>query len=96
MCALPTLETLLSHDDARLARELRLHDVKRQLAVVRSLLDEFERTVTKPHDRVAGQLAEELARLGCRSIEIASTVAPCPKPPANKTTPRTEVRGSTQ
>jgi len=51
-------------------------------ATVRTLLDELERARPSAdrlskrdlHPSLAGQLAEELARLGCRMLECASVV----------------------
>jgi hypothetical protein len=49
--------------------------VRSQAAFVRTLLDELER-VAPPgvDDAVSEQLVEELARLGCRCIELASAL----------------------
>jgi len=53
--------------------ERSLAHVRSQAAFVRSLLDEVERvTASVPPDRVSAQLVEELARLGCRFLEVAS------------------------
>ena len=53
-----------------------LSAVRSQAAFVRALLDEVERVA--PHgseDAVNAQLVEELARLGCRFLEVASALA---------------------
>lgn len=55
----------------RAAREIRT-----QAGVVRALLDEVD-AVNRAFDAdLDAQLVEELARLGCRILEAASTLAP--------------------
>jgi hypothetical protein len=52
-----------------------LAHVRSQAAFVRSLLDEVERVapqVSVAPGIVSAQLVEELARLGCRFLEVAS------------------------
>lgn len=49
--------------------------VRSQAAFLRSLLDEVERLApasSAHHESVSDQIIEELARLGCRTIEAAS------------------------
>ena len=48
------------------------------MAVIRSLLDEIERTEPATRETLAEQLIEELARLGCRVLELASAMTPAP------------------
>lgn len=50
-----------------------LASVRSQTALVRALLDEVERRVPRDSDlAVDAQLVEEIARLGCRFVEVAS------------------------
>jgi hypothetical protein len=50
-----------------------LTNVRSQAAFVRALLDEVERVVPREsNDLVSEQLVEELARLGCRFLDVAS------------------------
>jgi hypothetical protein len=50
--------------------------VRSQAAFVRSLLDEVERVAPSvPAAAVSAQLVEELARLGCRFLEIAGALS---------------------
>jgi hypothetical protein len=49
--------------------------LRSQAALVRALLDELERVAPpSADDAVSEQLIEEIARLGCRCIEIASAL----------------------
>lgn len=59
------------------AREVRgLSAVRSQAASVRTLLDELERgTGSVSLDALSAQTVEELARLGCRCIELASVLS---------------------
>jgi hypothetical protein len=53
--------------------ETSLAHVRSQAAFVRSLLDEVERVAPSVAPGiVSAQLVEELARLGCRFLEVAS------------------------
>lgn len=54
-----------------------LSSVRNQVAFVRALLDEIERVAPADAKGVSEQLVEELARLGCRCIEVASTRGVC-------------------
>jgi hypothetical protein len=59
-----------------LAKARALSPVRKQTASVRALLDEIERGgPSGPGDGVSEQLVEELARLGCRCLEVASELA---------------------
>jgi len=50
--------------------------VRRQAALVRTLLDEVERvTPSDLADPIGAQLVEELGRLGCRCVELAAALA---------------------
>ena len=58
------------------AKALRLASVRSQAAFVRSLLDEVERLAPAGADTaLTEQLIEELARLGCRCLDAASSLA---------------------
>ena len=79
---LPSIETLNSSDDERLLAELRLSEVREQVAHAKELLDTVEvcaplETNAQPQDNFAivPAVAEELARLGCRIVEIASALS---------------------
>jgi len=52
-----------------------MSSVRSQAAFVRALLDEVERVAPSgAGDAVSAQLVEELARLGCRCFDTASTL----------------------
>ena len=70
------LTRLIPPQSTRRASDVRaLSSVRSQAAFVRALLDEVER-VAPPgsEDAVTEQLVEELARLGCRFLEVASAL----------------------
>jgi hypothetical protein len=79
---LPSIEALTGNDDERLIAELRLSDVCERAAVLRELLEEVERLVrsagtatsSEGHSRGA-VVVEELARLGCKMVELAGALA---------------------
>lgn len=79
---LPSIEALTSSDDDLLFAELRLSDVREHLLLAREVLDEVERLlpvsgigrVSEARRRDAARTAEELARLGCRFVELASAL----------------------
>lgn len=77
---LPSLRALRASDERLLEDELRLVATKQQIAVVRTLADELERCLV--HGGAAAdlqeQLVQELARLGCRSVETAAAMAEKP------------------
>jgi hypothetical protein len=64
---LPSIEALSSNDDARLAEELRLAEVRTQVAVARDALERIEHAVPVS--------AEEIAKLGCHLVELASALS---------------------
>jgi hypothetical protein len=71
---IPSLATLESDDERRLAEELRLARLRSQAAVVRAIADQVERL---SREELGAQLIEEMARLGCHLLEAAaSLVAP--------------------
>lgn len=79
---LPTIEALTGNDDERLIAELKLSDVRERAAVLRELLEEVEGLVrTSEGEQVSldGQpraafVVEELARLGCKIVELAGSL----------------------
>jgi len=77
---LPSFRALQASDERLLAEELRVLATKQQIAVVRTLGDELERRLARGGAALAvqGQLVEELARLGCRSLETAAAMAEKP------------------
>jgi hypothetical protein len=84
---LPSIETLNSSDEERLLAELRLSEVREQVAHAKELLDTVEvcaplETDAQPPDNFAivPAVAEELARLGCRIVETASALSTAPQP----------------
>jgi hypothetical protein len=76
----PSLRALQVNDERPIAEELRLVATKQQLAVVRTLADELERCLMRGDAAPAlhEQFAQELARLGCRSLETAAAIAEKP------------------
>lgn len=85
---LPRVTTLESNDDRQLAAELRLAQLRTQVAVVRALADQIE-LLARPHhvdatrdcdpERGLGeQLGEEMAQLGCRLFEVAAGLTKSP------------------
>ena len=67
---LPSLSALEADDDDLLSTELRFTRLRSQVAVVRALADHVE-YLARPRssDALAGQLIEELARLGACLLE---------------------------
>jgi hypothetical protein len=72
----------------------RVVSARTQAAIVRSLVDEFERASTRgdAYHWLRAQLIEELARLGCRVLEAAAvlteTCSPNPWLEENTASPR--------
>jgi hypothetical protein len=73
---LPSIAALQSNSDEQLAGELRVAELREQLAVVRTLADQIEQ-LSRPIDTESlyEQLVEEMARLGCRVLEAAAALA---------------------
>ena len=73
---LPSLQALSVRDDRLLAEELHVIAARQQLAIVRTLADEFERCLVRCVDAQGAreQLVQELTRLGCRSLETAAAM----------------------
>jgi hypothetical protein len=68
----PSLSTLESNDDDRLAAELRLGRLRAQVAIVRAIADEVDRIVRPSDiDGLGEQIITEVARLGCQLLESA-------------------------
>ena len=77
--SLPSLAALESNDDERLAAELRLADLRAQVAAVGPLAEHIERlTRHGDADRLGQQLMVEMARLGCRLLEAAAALSEAP------------------
>jgi hypothetical protein len=80
---LPSIEALTANDDERLITELRLSDVREHAAALRELLEEVEGLMrasvgacegASPDGHARGLVAKELARLGCKIVELAGTL----------------------
>ena len=76
---MPSLATLESNDDSQLSAELRLARLRSQVAVVRALADHIDH-LARPADTqgLGEQVIEEMARLGCRLLEVAGSLARSP------------------
>jgi hypothetical protein len=86
---LPSLAALESTDDTQLTVELTLARLKTQVAAVRGIADHAERLARAADVESLGeQLVEEMARLGCRLIEAAGSLAEAPRPGESGTFPR--------
>ena len=74
---LPSIEALTDDDDDRLIAELKVHEVREQVAVARSLLDAVEALSANEQTSAEVQdgAAEELARLGCKIVELAGAIS---------------------
>lgn len=82
---LPSVEALVADDDDRVIAELRLLEAREHVAHAKELLDRAERLVPpRAHDAdgvgapspdPAEHVVEELARLGCKMVEIASALS---------------------
>ena len=74
---LPSVEALTDDDDDRLITELKVHEVREHVAVARSLLDAVEEMSAsgQASSPVQDEAAEELARLGCKIVELAGAIS---------------------
>ena len=71
------MPALTSKDERHLDHELAFARARRQVAVVRTLLDELER-MARPSERandLLAQLVEELAKVGCQVFEATASLA---------------------
>ncbi len=76
---LPSIQALMDSDDELLDAELKVQEVREQLAIARSLLDAVDDIVpapaperSSPKNEQAELAVEELARLGCKIVELAT------------------------
>jgi hypothetical protein len=77
---LPSIEALTDDDDERLSTELKVREVREHVEIARSLLD----AVDDPIDPKLA--AEELARLGCKIVELAGAISRS-RPPVSAVSP---------
>jgi acetolactate synthase regulatory subunit len=82
--ALPSLASLEENDDRRLSAELTIARLRAQVAVVRTLTDHVEHLAdVAAVEGVQAQVVEEIARLGCRLLEVAASLAASDRPEAS-------------
>ena len=80
-CHLPSVEALTDKDDELLIAELKVCEVREHVAIARSLLDAVDGLVPvseSEQSSPSGQaelVAEELARLGCKIVELATSLS---------------------
>jgi hypothetical protein len=67
---LPSIEALTDNDDERLITELKVREVREHVEIARSLLDAVDDQTDPPE-----LAAEELARLGCKIVELAGAIS---------------------
>jgi hypothetical protein len=60
-----------------------VREIRLQVSVVRVLLDEVESTEPAFREVARAHFVEELARLGCRILEVASKLATTPDDPTS-------------
>ena len=74
---LPSIEALTDNDDERLITELKVREVREQVALARSLLDAVDELSANEQTSpsVQDDAAEELARLGCKIVELAGAIS---------------------
>ena len=74
---LPSIEALTDNDDERLITELKVSEVREHVALARSLLDAVDELSASEQasPSVQDDAAEELARLGCKIVELASAIS---------------------
>ena len=79
---LPSIRALDTTDDGLLSQELRYLAVRRQVAVVRALVDRLDRLEPPPGAGIgfSSELVEELARLGCTILETAASMSKATEP----------------
>lgn len=77
----PSIDALTDNDDERLINELKVREVREHVEIARSLLDAVDelsasgRTSEDAGDDPAERAAEELARLGCKIVELAGAIS---------------------
>ena len=77
---LPSVEALIDSDDELLIAELKVREVREHVAIARSLLEQVDRLVPLSGPERASEneqaelVVEELARLGCKIVELASAL----------------------
>jgi hypothetical protein len=74
---LPSIEALTDDDDDRLIAELKARDVREHVEIARSLLDAVDQLSANEQTSadVQDDAAEELARLGCKIVELAGAIS---------------------
>ena len=74
---LPSIEALTGDDDDRLIAELKAREVREHVAIARSLLDAVDQLSANEQASadVQEDAAEELARLGCKIVELAGAIS---------------------
>jgi hypothetical protein len=78
---LPSVQALGASDDRLLRDELRCLAVREQAALVRSLAEQVEHLGPwGAQPSLRAQLVEELARLGCRALEVAAAMSEMTEP----------------
>lgn len=88
---LPSIEALTASDDERLITELKVREVREHVAAARSLLDAVDelsacgRSSEDEQGDTTELAAEELARLGCKIVELAGAISRS-RPPASAVT----------
>jgi hypothetical protein len=73
------LASLDTHTDIRNAVDHRLVRLRSQVAIIRTLADDVD-AGTVDAGAMADQVIEEMARLGCRLLEMAATLATAAAP----------------
>jgi hypothetical protein len=72
----PSLAALTSDDDAGLSAELRLGQLRSQVAVIRTLADHVEHLARWGNvDGLREQIIEEMGRMGGRLLEAAAALS---------------------
>lgn len=74
---LPSIEALTDNDDERLITELKVNELREQVALARSLLDAVDELSAdeQASSDLSDGAAEELARLGCKIVEVAGAIS---------------------
>lgn len=78
---LPSIAALTGNDDERLMTELKVREVREHVAAARSLLDAVDelsacgRSLEDEQTETTELAVEELARLGCKIVELAGAIS---------------------